>query len=218
MTPERLALWDARAREADHPPAWRLTDQEREAARCATLEQHNPKSDLCVVFAYGSLMWDPTICFAEVRLARVEGYQRLFGYRLTSGRGSLQCPALMLTLAPQPGHCTGLAFRVPSTMIKAETTMLWRREMICGGYAPRWETVATPQGDVPALVFAANRAHPEYVGDLPIKDTAALMASAQGPLGSNRAYLESLAAQLSTLGIDDRYIQQLQQAVQSHPR
>jgi len=208
MTPERLAVWDARAREAGHPPAWRLTDQVREAARHATLHHHDPQSDLWV-FAYGSLMWDPAIHFAEVRLARIDGFRRLFGYRITSGRGSLQCPALMLTLAPQQGDCTGLVFRVPCTMVDAETAILWRREMVRGGYAPQWSTVATPQGDVQALVFAANSAHPEYVGDLPLEDTAAVVARAHGPLGSNRAYLESLAAQLEALEIEDAYVARL---------
>lgn len=214
MTPQRLAVWDQRAREAGHPETWRLPDQEREATRHAMLGQHDHGNDLWV-FAYGSLMWDPGIHFAEVRLARVEGYQRRFGYRISAGRGSPECPALMLTLAPQPGQCTGLVFRVPAALVDAETAILWRREMIRGGYSPLWQTVATPQGDVPALVFAANCAHPEYVGELPMDETAAVVATACGPLGSNRAYLECLAAQLVALGVEDAYVVRLLAQVQA---
>lgn len=214
MTPQRLAVWDERARETGHPATWRLPDQEREATRHAMLGQHDPHDDIWV-FAYGSLMWDPGIHFAEVRLARVEGYQRRFGYRITAGRGSLECPALMLTLAPLPGNCTGLVFRVPANLVEAETTMLWRREMVRGGYAPQWRNLTTPQGDIKALIFAANCAHPEYVGELPLGETATVVATACGPLGSNRAYLESLANQLVALEIEDAYVAQLLAHVQA---
>ena len=213
MTPQRLAVWDERAREAGHPANWRLPDHEREATRHAMLTQHDRHDDIWV-FAYGSLMWDPGIRFAEVRLARVEGYQRRFGYRITTGRGSLECPALMLTLAPLPGICTGLVFRVPAKLVEDETAILWRREMVRGGYAPQWRKLATPQGDIKALVFAANCAHPEYVGELPLIETATVVATACGPLGSNRAYLESLANQLLALEIEDPYVAQLLAHVQ----
>lgn len=214
MTPQRLAVWDQRARDAGLPDDWRLPDHEREATRDAALQRHKTQDDMWV-FAYGSLMWDPGIHFAEVRLARVESFQRLFAYRISAGRGSPECPALMLTLAPQPGDCTGLVFRIPSGLVEAETAILWRREMVRGGYAPQWQTVATPQGDVEALVFAANCAHPEYVGELSLGETAAVVATACGPLGSNRAYLESLAAQLAALGIADAYVERLLEQVRA---
>jgi cation transport protein ChaC len=214
MTPERLAVWDKRARDAGLPAAWRMPDADREATRHATLRTRVADSDVWV-FAYGSLMWDPGIHFDEVRLAQVGGFQRRFSYRITTGRGTPECPALMLTLAPLQGDCTGLVFRIPAHQVDAETTILWRREMIRGGYAPQWRTMATQQGDIQALVFAANCTHPEYVGELPLGETAAVVASACGPLGSNRAYLESLAAQLAALGIEDAYITQLLVQVQA---
>ncbi len=208
MTPQRLATWDERARAAGLDAQWRLADHEREAMRHATLQSRSRPGDLWV-YAYGSLMWDPAIHFSEVRLAQVDNYQRRFSYRISGGRGTPQCPALMLTLAPQPGSCNGLVFRIPADLVDAETNILWRREMIRGGYTPEWRVAATPQGDVEALVFAANCAHPEYVGNLTLDETAAVVATACGPLGSNRAYLESLAAQLAALQIEDRYVAQL---------
>lgn len=214
MTPEHLAVWDQRARAAGLPDNWRLTDHEREASRRAVLGQRKLDQDLWV-YAYGSLMWDPGIHFSEVRLAQLEGYQRRFGYRITGGRGTPERPALMLTLVRQTGSCTGLAFRIPVDLRDAESAILWRREMIRGGYAPEFCPVATPQGPVEALVFAANCAHPEFVGELPLCDTAAVVAYAAGPLGTNRGYLESLAGQLDALEIKDGYVADLLDQVRS---
>jgi len=217
MTPERLALWDQRAREAGLPQTWRLSEHEREATRHAVLGRLGRDEDLWV-YAYGSLMWDPGIHFVEVRLARLEGYQRRFSYRITGGRGTPQQPALMLALEQLAGTCTGLVFRVPAPLAEHESVLLWRREMVRGGYAPRLCPVATPQGPVCALVFAANPAHPEHVGELPLDETAAVVASAAGPIGTNRNYLENLAAQLEILRIEDSYIQALHEQVRGLDR
>ena len=214
VTPAVLAEWDERARQQGRGPDWRLPCEVRDAARQALLAQHPAGQDLWV-YAYGSLMWDPGIRFAEVRQADLHGWQRRFSYRITGGRGSPECPALMLTLEQQPGCCTGLVFRVPAADVDAETTLLWRREMLRGGYCPALLPLCTPQGDVPALVFTANTAHPEYVGELPLHETAATVATACGPLGSNRHYLEQLASQLQALQIDDPYVQVLWQRVQA---
>ena len=66
-----------------------------------------------------------------------------------------------------------------------------------------------------ALVFAANHAHPDHVGDLPMHEAATLIARAAGFLGTNRQYLEQLALQLHSLGIDDDYVMQMLQQVQA---
>lgn len=208
MTEQRLAIWDARASAAGLDAQWRLADCDREAGRHATLKSRSRPGDLWV-YAYGSLMWDPAIAFAEVRLAQIDSYQRRFNYRTTTGRGTPQCPALMLTLAPEPGVCDGLVFRIAAERIDAETNFLWRREMLRGGYAPQWRTASTPQGTVEALVFAANCAHPEYADGMTLEATATVVATASGHLGSNRAYLESLAAQLAALQIEDPYVSRL---------
>jgi cation transport protein ChaC len=154
-------------------------------------------------------MWDPGIHFSEVRLADLEGYQRRFTYKITVGRGSPQHPALMLSLERQAGCCRGLAFRIAAESVNSESEILWRREMLRGGYRPAVLPMTTPQGDISALVFASNPSHPEYVGELPLFETAAIIASACGPLGTNRAYLEQLATQLAALDIDDGYVDEL---------
>jgi cation transport protein ChaC len=213
LTPEMFAMWEQRLRAAGWPADWRLSDEVIEASRLAVLGDHKAGSDLWV-YSYGSLMWDPGFHFAEVRLADVEGYQRRFTLKINLGRGSRDFPALMLSLESGEGCCRGLAFRIAASSVHAETAILWRREMLRGGYRPALLPMTTPQGDITALVMTANPEHADYAGVLPLDDTAAIIARAAGVVGTNRDYLQQLARQLEALQIDDPYIEQLQQRVQ----
>jgi glutathione-specific gamma-glutamylcyclotransferase len=206
LTPEMFAMWEGRARAAGLPASWRLSDELIEASRLALLGDH--RDDLWI-YSYGSLMWDPGFHFAEVRLADVEGYQRRFTLRIDLGRGSREHPALMLSLEPQAGSCRGLAFRIAADAVHAESAILWRREMLRGGYCPALVPMTTPQGPITALAFVSNTAHPSYVGELPLAETAATIATGKGVLGTNRDYLVQLAAQLQALDIYDPYVAQL---------
>lgn len=214
VTPEVLARFDAGARAMGHGAGWRMPDEEREAARRALLGAPGACGELWI-FGYGSLMWDPGFHFDEVRLAELDGFQRRFSYSISMGRGTPAQPALMLALERAAGCCRGLAFRITAAQAEAESEILWRREMLRGGYTPLMQRLRTPQGELDALVFAANPAHPEYVGELPLIEAAALIARASGPLGSNRAYLELLARQLVLLGIEDPYVNGLLTQVQA---
>ena len=89
------------------------------------------------------------------------------------------------------------------------SAILWRREMLRGGYSPAMVPMVTPQGPISALAFVSNPSHPGYVGELPLLETASLIASGKGVLGTNREYLVQLATQLEALGIEDPYIRQL---------
>jgi cation transport protein ChaC len=216
---ERVAAWDERARARGFPASWRLSDEQLEATRRALLgEMINARQDLWI-YGYGSLMWDPGFHFSEVRLARLHGYQRRFTYWTRIARGTKERPALMLTLEKQPDAaccCTGLAFRINGELAEVESAMLWRREMLRNGYCPTMLPVDTPQGRLTALVFACNHAHDDYAGEMPLDETAAIIAVAAGAIGSNREYLEQMAAQLDALQIDDAYVEQLVQRVRGH--
>src|SRR4029077_20135842 len=135
-----------------------------------------------------------------------EGYTRRFTLKINLGRGSRDYPALMLSLEPQEGRCRGPAFRIEADSVHAEAAILWRREMLRGGYSPAMVPMATPQGPITALAFVSNPSHPSYVGELPLTETARLIASGKGILGTNREYLVQLATQLDALGIDDPYV------------
>lgn len=208
LTPETLAMWESRVLAAGLPASWRLSDEAIEQSRLVLLGDH-PDGDDLWIYSYGSLMWDPGFHFAEVRLADLEGYQRRFTLKINLGRGSSEHPALMLSLEPQAGCCRGLAFRIAADMVHAESAILWRREMLRGGYAPALVPMTTPQGPITALAFASNTSHPSYVGELPLEETVATIASGKGVLGTNREYLVQLANQLEALGIRDPYVEQL---------
>ncbi len=214
VTVEVLAEWDQRARNLGRPVDWRLSNQAIEASRRAVLGALDAQQD-CWVFSYGSLMWDPGFHFVEVRLAELPGHQRRFTFKTDIGRGSTQHPGLMLSLTPSEGSCRGLAFRIAAQAADAETAIIWRREMVRGSYSPRYLSVTTPQGDITALVFATNPGFRDHVGELPIDQTAAMIAQASGMLGTNREYLEQLATQLGRLEIEDAYLSSLLQRVQA---
>ena len=102
-----------------------------------------------------------------------------------------------------------MAFRIAAGSVQAESAILWRREMLRGGYSPAMVPMATPQGPITALAFVSNRSHPSYVGELPLNETAAMIAHGKGILGTNREYLAQLATQLQALEIQDPYVEQL---------
>ena len=208
LTPEMFSMWEQRARAAGWPADWRLSDEVIEASRLAVLGDHRSGDDLWI-YSYGSLMWDPGFHFTEVRLADAEGYQRRFTLRIELGRGSRKYPGLMLSLEQQEGCCRGLAFRIAADAVHAESAILWRREMLRGGYSPAMVPMSTPQGPITALAFVSNPAHASYVGELPLDETAAVIASGKGILGTNREYLTQLATQLEALGIEDPYVREL---------
>jgi len=217
ITPQMLAQWDAHARELGQPDDWRIPDRQREDNRRVFLGRDAGSQDLWI-YSYGSLMWDPGIHFSEVRLADLAGYQRRFTFRSRLGRGSPDRPALMLSLERQDEcRCRGLVFRITAELVDTESAILWRREMIRGTYCPMWLPIDTPQGPVTAVVFASNPAHCDYVGELPMDETAAIIACASGVIGSNRQYLEYLATQLQALSIEDPYIETLMRQVGVSP-
>jgi cation transport protein ChaC len=207
-TAEVLSAWDQLARSQGRQDNWRLSDEVLHDSMQAFLAGVGTGEDVWV-FAYGSLMWNPGFHFAEVRLATLVDHQRCFSFKIDMGRGTVDCPALMLSLEHQSGCCTGLAFRIAADQLQEELAILWRREMLQGSYLAAMLPITTPQGNLTALVFVSNPSSVNYVGAQPLDETARTIAKASGFGGSNRQYLEQLAAQLAHLNIDDDYIRQL---------
>lgn len=146
LTDEVLAEWDAQARSQGLPAHWRLPDSEVEQSRRDVLSTITAQQQDLWVFAYGSLMWNPGFHFAEVRRAHLPGYARRFSLGTTIGRGTPDCPGLVLTLEPDTdGACEGLVFRIPAPLVDAESRLLWRREMITGAYCPALLALPTPR-------------------------------------------------------------------------
>lgn len=205
-----LDVVDAQVAEAGFPSDWRTPSDEREANRRAWLEGRWDH-DLWI-FGYGSLMWDPSIEFEEVRQAKCTGYQRSFCLWDEAGRGTVDDPGLMLAI-DQGGRCDGLVFRINAQKLEHETFVLFRREMIAPAYCPTWLKLDSEEGPIEALGFVANRAHENIRPDIPLPDQAKMIACAEGFLGTNFDYLSDTFGHLKMLDIDDPYVTDLYDSV-----
>jgi glutathione-specific gamma-glutamylcyclotransferase len=165
------------------------------------------------VFAYGSLMWNPEVAFVETRPAVLYGYHRRFCLYSRDYRGTPERPGLVLGL-DRGGSCRGLARRLPDDALGATIDRLWAREMAGQVYDMRPVTVATPQGHLSAYAFTVRRDNIDYAGRLPPDRVAAILADAAGGRGTGREYLANTVRHLAALGIRDRLLQRVHEAVE----
>lgn len=178
-------------------------DADRIALHDAFVENHS--GDLWV-FAYGSLIWDPALDFAEVRRATVRGYARkMCLFDDMGARGTAAAPGLMAGLAPGT-HCHGMAFLVPEDRVAEETAYLWGREVIAPGYLTRMLPAQTPQGPIEVLAFVADLDHRQMRPDLPLDTQAQYIATGQGTLGTSFDYVKSILDHFAILGIEDPHL------------
>lgn len=164
------------------------------------------------LFGYGSLMWNPCIHYRDRLPALIHGYHRSFCLRTPTGRGSPQCPGLMLALKPG-GSCRGIAYRIDSRAADAELDIVWNREMVSGAYKPCLVTMRTPAGQRRGIAFVINHQHPRYVPHITLEEAAAVIAEAEGWLGSCADYLFNTVEHLDELGIADSALHELQRRV-----
>ncbi|AXI53543.1 gamma-glutamylcyclotransferase [Sulfitobacter sp. JL08] len=191
---------DKQAEAEGWPPGWRMDHDAREANRQTVLAGRWSR-DLWV-FAYGSLIWDPAVYVEEYRRGGLSGWRRSFCMLLEGGRGSHDRPGLMAAL-DQGGQCDGVAFRIAADLVDRETKFMWHREMFAGAYCPVFHEVETSQGSVEALVFVMDRTNRCYMPHLTVEEAARMIAVAEGGLGPNFDYLQSLVMHLDELGIQD---------------
>jgi cation transport protein ChaC len=184
-----------------------MTDQQREASRRKAL------SELAVgqsfwLFAYGSLIWNPVIEYAQERLGQLSGWHRDFCIHLPMGRGTLETPGLMMGLK-RGGHCMGKVYRFAPEQLELESTVLWKREMNTDIYIPTWLDVHTPEGKIKALALVVDPSHARYRPLSNVSEQARVIAAASGPLGRNVDYLLNTATALKGLGIRDESLEAL---------
>src|SRR6266567_2444740 len=154
------------------------------------------------VFAYGSLMWNPEIAFAEARPGFLHGYHRSFCLYSRDYRGTPERPGLVLGL-DRGGSCRGIAYRLPPDRVGETLDRIWAREMTGQVYRMRRVAVRTPQGPVVAQACVVRRASPDYAGRLSLDEAAHFLAAAVGGRGSGREYLANTVRHLEELGIRD---------------
>jgi cation transport protein ChaC len=191
-----------------------MTEAERTAQVKAMLARA-PRAREVWVFAFGSLIWNPTFHFVERRTARIHGFHRQFCLWARAGRGSPERPGLMLSLE-SGGSCTGVAYRLAARAAATELDVLWRREMFTMAYRPVWTAARTPKGTVHAITFSANRSHDRYVPGLEDEAITRYLATGAGPMGRCCDYLFQTVAHLRQLGIRDRRLEALEAKVRAH--
>jgi cation transport protein ChaC len=188
-----------------------LTEQELLESRRAILGHHPPGEDLWL-FGYGSLIWNPCFEFVQRRIGRALGYHRQFCLWTHLGRGTTECPGLMLGLE-RGGSCVGVAFRIAADVIDTELDIIWRREMVTAAYQPSWVALDLAGERCRAVAFLINRTHDRYARGLSEAAIADAIAIASGPLGPCSDYLFNTVTHLRTLGIADKRLERIADAV-----
>jgi cation transport protein ChaC len=193
---------------AANPDIRMRSEAEMAALMDETLASHPPADDL-YVFGYGSLIWNPAFHFEDKTTALLRGYHRRFCLRMIQGRGTRENPGLMLAL-DHGGACKGVAFRIAAPKAREELHVLWQREMFGGSYNARWVNLTAPSGRaIRAVTFVINRKHPRYLPELSLEQTAAIIGTACGDLGSCREYLENTISHLAELGLHDAGLERI---------
>lgn len=200
-----------RAHAKAFPDMMYRTEEEMAVLLEQTLAEHDEKDDL-YVFGYGSLIWNPAFHYVSQLPATLHGWHRRFCLKLYVGRGTPETPGLMLAL-DHGGACKGVAFRIAAAEVPAELGILWRREMFGGSYNARWVNLKTAEGVKRAITFVCNRKHPRYIPEIADAETARLIATGCGDLGTCREYLENTVQHLAALGMRDSGLERIVRAL-----
>lgn len=165
------------------------------------------------VFGYGSLIWRPGFPFASHQPALLAGSHRrlcVYSYR---HRGTEAQPGLVFGLV-RGGSCRGMAFEVAAEQWREVHAYLAEREMDRGVYREALRPVRLADGThVRALAFLTDERHVQYAGRLEIDEQVRLVRSGRGESGPNPEYVLETATHLRALGIRDRYVDELVQAL-----
>ncbi|MGB2240951.1 MAG: gamma-glutamylcyclotransferase [Candidatus Puniceispirillaceae bacterium] len=214
ITREMLQNWRVAslARERDGAEASIASEDQLLESRRLVIADDADVSDFWV-FGYGSLIYNPIIEHSHRAIASIYGYHRRFCLWTKIGRGSPDCPGLVLSL-DRGGSCKGVAFRLNPQNAIAELDLLWRREMMTMAYRPRLISLHTDIGLKRGLAFVANPARPAYAQPMPFEATVEVVAHAAGFNGPCRDYLYDTVKGMQACGIRDRQLEKLAAAVQ----
>jgi glutathione-specific gamma-glutamylcyclotransferase len=166
------------------------------------------------IFAYGSLMWNPEMRFAERLPARVHGYHRAFCLYSPEYRGTREKPGLVLGL-DRGGSCRGIAYRLPEASLAAEIDLIWTREMTGFVYHMTPLRIATARGSVGGYAFTVRRDSRDYAGRVALEAAARIIATSKGDRGTGRDYLANTVRHLEELGIASGALHRIERLVQA---
>lgn len=164
-----------------------------------------------LVFAYGSLIWNPEFDFEHVERATLRGYHRAFCIRSTRHRGTPGQPGVVLGL-DRGGSCVGLVYRLRPSARGHALNSLFAREVPREServYQPRIVRVCLKGGQPAlALAFIADRQSPGYAR-LSDEEVVQRLACCEGARGLNRDYAINTWRALEARGFVDRHLRRI---------
>jgi cation transport protein ChaC len=165
------------------------------------------------VFGYGSLIWRPGFTYVRSQQALLRGAHRSLCIYSHRHRGTPATPGLVFGLV-RGGSCRGMAFEVEPSNWDEVRRYLLGREMDRGVYREAYRTITLNDGQqVSALAFVVDETHVQYAGRLEIAEQVRLVRQGVGESGSNPEYVLQTAEHLAQLGIRDRYLLELVDAL-----
>ncbi|MBN9315152.1 MAG: gamma-glutamylcyclotransferase [Devosia sp.] len=164
------------------------------------------------VFGYGSLIWRPGFEFVRQEPALLRGVHRRLCVYSQRHRGTAAQPGLVFGLMPG-GSCRGMAFEVAPERWGEVHAYLHEREMDNGVYREAVRPLRVGGAAVGALVFLADTRHLQYAGKLAIAEQVRLVLAGVGESGPNHEYVLETARKLGELGIRDRHLDEVVEAL-----
>jgi cation transport protein ChaC len=165
------------------------------------------------VFGYGSLIWRPGFAAMSQQKASMPGVHRrlcVYSYR---HRGTEAQPGLVFGLV-HGGSCRGMAFEVADAEWAEVHAYLTEREMDRGVYREAVRAMVLADGRrVEGLVFLVDERHAQYAGKLTIEEQVRLVRLGVGESGPNPEYVLETARYLHALGIRDRGLDEVVEAL-----
>jgi len=165
------------------------------------------------VFGYGSLIWRPGFPHIRQVPALLNGAHRSLCIYSHRHRGTEAQPGLVFGLV-RGGSCRGMGFEVEDGVWPEVVDYLRERELDKGVYRETLRPVRVDEvGTVDALAFLVDEKHAQYAGRLAIAEQARLVRAGRGESGPNTEYVLETARILRSMGIRDRYLDELIEAL-----
>lgn len=208
LTAELVALCERTVADPGNDPRWATEAELKELTR--DLIAARPDGPFWV-FAYGSLIWNPTFQSVIRKRGTAKGWHRSFCLELDCWRATPEQRGLMMAL-DRGGSCDGiLCLLAEEGLGDAVYDLVWREISFQHEFpTARWLSVTTADGPVKALTFWAGPTGEGILRKLPPEKVAQVIARACGHLGSNAAYLYNTVLHLAEAGIQDRNLWHLQ--------
>ena len=213
LTSELVALTIRDIRDDGPEPGWTpLSDQELD--EIVDRIESEAGNDPPLIFAYGSLIWNPEFEPVDRQRGTAYGWHRSFSLKIERWRATSDAPGLMMALE-RGGQCDGIVFELSPERRRQDLRALVAREIRYREVRDmvRWLSVRTAHGTRRALTFWASTRRLGLTRPLPAEEASALIATACGQGGSCAEYLHKTVVDLQAEGIRDRNLWHLQALV-----